>query len=286
MAFGSEVGTGHVSIFPSMKGFRSAVDKEMRGAGKSGSNRFSQAFGNGSKIGKSFGGSFKKAFGSSARGVADDVLKPLKRDAAQASSKASAALLNYRQATVNVQQAQERLNSAIARYGSDSTQAQTASINLEKAQLRQATALDKSNDAAERLADAKKALKAAEDELAKGTNTVSGSMKTMASSFSAGFSSISRGQSTFTGLSGALGSLVRSLLGVDAIWKPLGSKIAGFANKAVSSLSGFAVQVGAKIQTGLKGAISAAQQTLKGWGGSIAATVSGIAKPIGAAITA
>ena len=49
MAFGSEVGTGHVSIFPSMKGFRSAVDKEMRGAGKSGSNRFSQAFGNGSK---------------------------------------------------------------------------------------------------------------------------------------------------------------------------------------------------------------------------------------------
>ena len=133
MAFGSEVGTGHVSIFPSMKGFRSAVDKEMRGAGKSGSNRFSQAFGNGSKIGKSFGGSFKKAFGSSARGVADDVLKPLKRDAAQASSKASAALLNYRQATVNVQQAQERLNSAIARYGSDSTQAQTASINLEKA---------------------------------------------------------------------------------------------------------------------------------------------------------
>lgn len=286
MAFGSEVGTGHVSIFPSMKGFRSAVDKEMRGAGKSGSNRFSQAFGNGSKIGKSFVGSFKKAFGSSARGVADDVLKPLKRDAAQASSKASAALLNYRQATVNVQQAQERLNSAIARYGSDSTQAQTASINLEKAQLRQATALDKSNDAAERLADAKKALKAAEDELAKGTNTVSGSMKTMASSFSAGFSSISRGQSTFTGLSGALGSLVRSLLGVDAIWKPLGSKIAGFANKAVSSLSGFAVQVGAKIQTGLKESISAAQQTLKGWGGSIAATVSGIAKPIGAAITA
>ena len=53
MAFGSEVGTGHVSIFPSMKGFRSAVDKEMREAGKSGSNRFSQAFGNGSKIGKS-----------------------------------------------------------------------------------------------------------------------------------------------------------------------------------------------------------------------------------------
>ena len=106
MAFGSEVGTGHVSIFPSMKGFRSAVDKEMRGAGKSGSNRFSQAFGNGSKIGKSFGGNFKKAFGAGARGAADEVLKPLKRDVAQASSKASAALLNYRQATVNVQRAQ------------------------------------------------------------------------------------------------------------------------------------------------------------------------------------
>ena len=80
---------------------------------------------------------------------------------------------------------------------------------------------------------------------------------------------------------------MRSLLGVDAIWKPLGSKIAGFANKAVSLIERFR-RAGRRENSkpDSKGAISAAQQTLKGWGGSIAATVSGIAKPIGAAITA
>ena len=66
MAFGSEVGTGHVSIFPSMKGFRSAVDKEMRGAGKSGSNRFSQASAT-VRNRQIVRRQLQKAFGSSAR---------------------------------------------------------------------------------------------------------------------------------------------------------------------------------------------------------------------------
>lgn len=282
MANGAELGTGHISIFPTMKGFRSAVNKEMQGAGKTGSNRFSKAFGDGRKIGKSFGDNFKKSFADSSGNMAKEALKPFQKDVAQASSKASSALLNYRQATVNVQSAQEKLNAAIAKYGPESTQAQTAAINLEKAQLRQATALDKSNTAAEKLAEAKRVLKAAEDELNTSTNKVSGSIRTMASSFAAGFSSISRGQSAFTGLSGALGSLVRSLLGVDAIWKPLGSKIAGFANKAVSSLSGFAVQAGAKIRDGLKSALQAAQNFASGVGSKLSSGFANVTSSIAA----
>lgn len=286
MAGGAEVGTGHISIFPVMNGFRSAVNKEMKAAGKTGSNTFGKAFGTGKKIGNSFGTSFKNGFkGAGGKALADDILKPFKRDVAQASSKASAALLNYKQSTVAVTAAQERLNAAVAKYGADSTQAQAAAIKVEQAQLRQSIALDKSNQAAQKLADAKQALRAAESELAMNAGKTTASFKTMASSFAAGFSSISRGQSSFTGLSGALGGLVNSLLGVDAIWKPLGAKIGGFASTAVSKLSGFAVQAGAKIQTGLKSAIDAAQQTLKGWGSGIAATVSNIAKPIGSAIS-
>lgn len=37
MAGGAEVGTGHISIFPVMNGFRNAVNKEMKNAGKTGS---------------------------------------------------------------------------------------------------------------------------------------------------------------------------------------------------------------------------------------------------------
>lgn len=165
MAFGSEVGSGHISIFPTMKGFRSAVNKEVQGAGKEGASQFSNAF-DGGKIGRTFGSGFKTAFKGSSTGMADDVLKPFKVDLAQATSKASAALLNYRQSTVSVKAAQERLNDAVAKYGSDSAQAQAAAIKVEQAQLRQATALDKSNSAAEAKTNAARALKAAEEELA------------------------------------------------------------------------------------------------------------------------
>lgn len=139
MAGGAEVGTGHISIFPVMNGFRNAVNKEMKNAGKTGSKTFDKAFGTGKKIGSRFGTSFKNGFkGSADQQLADDVLKPFKKDVAQATSKASAALLNYKQSTVAVAAAQDKLNAAIAKYGADSTQAQAAAIKVEQAQLRQA----------------------------------------------------------------------------------------------------------------------------------------------------
>ena len=62
MAGGAEVGTGHISIFPVMNGFRNAVNKEMKNAGKTGSKTFDKAFGTGKKIGSRFGTSFKNGF--------------------------------------------------------------------------------------------------------------------------------------------------------------------------------------------------------------------------------
>lgn len=287
MAGGAEVGTGHISIFPVMNGFRNAVNKEMKNAGKTGSKTFDKAFGTGKKIGSRFGTSFKNGFkGSADQQLADDVLKPFKKDVAQATSKASAALLNYKQSTVAVAAAQDKLNAAIAKYGADSTQAQAAAIKVEQAQLRQANALEKSQEASERVREAKRALNATENELNTTTSKTTGVFKSFASGLKTSDSALLGAKGIVENTSEAFGLLVRSLLGVDAIWKPLGTKISGFASTAVAKLSGFAVQVGAKIQTGLKGAISAAQQTLKGWGNSIATTVSSIAKPIGAAINA
>ena len=40
MAFGSELGSAHISVFPSMKGFRSVVNKEVGASGKAASKTF------------------------------------------------------------------------------------------------------------------------------------------------------------------------------------------------------------------------------------------------------
>ena len=40
MAFGSELGSAHISVFPSMRGFRSAVNKEVGASGKAASKTF------------------------------------------------------------------------------------------------------------------------------------------------------------------------------------------------------------------------------------------------------
>lgn len=222
MAFGSEVGTGHVSIFPSMKGFRSAVDKEMQDAGKSGSNRFSKSF-DGNKIGKSFGGNFKNSFNDAASSLGKDALKPFQRDVAQATSKASAALLNYRQSTINVQAAQDKLNAAIAKYGPESTQAQSAAVKLEQAQLRQADALAKSNAAAEAKAQATKTLKAAEEELANTSAKSTRGFAALANSFKIGVGNIANGNSAFSGAA-------KSLMNLGGAFEKSKSTVTGWAS--------------------------------------------------------
>lgn len=50
MAFGSELGSAHISVFPSMRGFRSAVNKEVGASGKAASKAFDSSM-NGGKSG-------------------------------------------------------------------------------------------------------------------------------------------------------------------------------------------------------------------------------------------
>lgn len=222
MANGAEVGQGHVSLFPEMKGFRSAVNKEMQDAGKSGSNRFSKSF-DGNKIGKSFGGNFKNSFNDAASSLGKDALKPFQRDVAQATSKASAALLNYRQSTINVQAAQDKLNAAIAKYGPESTQAQSAAVKLEQAQLRQADALAKSNAAAEAKAQATKTLKAAEEELANTSAKSTRGFAALANSFKIGVGNIANGNSAFSGAA-------KSLMNLGGAFEKSKSTVTGWAS--------------------------------------------------------
>lgn len=279
MANGAEVGQGHISLFPELKGFRSAVNKEMQDAGKSGSNRFSKSF-DGNKIGKSFGGNFKNSFNDAASSLGKDALKPFQRDVAQATSKASAALLNYRQSTINVQAAQDKLNAAIAKYGPESTQAQSAAVKLEQAQLRQADALAKSNAAAEAKAQSTKTLKAAEEELANTSAKSTRGFAALANSFKIGVGNIANGNSAFSGAA-------KSLMNLGGAFEKSKSTVTGWA----STLQDKAKSAFDKMPEGAKTAASTAIGALGKLGsatasvfGAVGSRITGTFSNVGSAV--
>ena len=171
MAFGSEAGSAHISVFPSMRGFRSAVNKEVGASGKAASKTFDSSM-NGGKSGGLFGRAFKNGFKQSANDFSADVLKSYERDVA----KSTAA---YRQAMLQqeaVRAAEESVANAIAKHGEGSTQAEAATIRLEQARLKLSTMTDRATQAENRLKDAQKALKDAQDNLAASSEKTAGSL--------------------------------------------------------------------------------------------------------------
>ncbi|MDR4222787.1 hypothetical protein FO518_35710, partial [Priestia megaterium] len=95
MAGGSELGSAHISIFPSMKGFRSAVSKEAGKAVSDMKTAFSKGF-NGQSQGSKLGSDFKKGFGSGASELNSEALRQFKADVAKASQKNTDALLKFK----------------------------------------------------------------------------------------------------------------------------------------------------------------------------------------------
>lgn len=279
MAFGAEAGQGHIALIPSMKGFRSAVNKEVRASGQEGGNWFSKAF-NANRAGSQIGGELSKGFKASSQGMSDAVLKPFAQQVGKASQAYSASLLKQKDAALNTAAAQDKLATAIAQHGEGSIQAEKASIRLEQAQLKEQAAAEGVRAASERLAAAKERLSAVETAAARSSGSAASAFGTQMSMFKTGFSSIERGQSSFTGMSGAIGSLARSVMGLDVI-APLGSKIASFAKSGLQSFTGFASQIGVKVSTGLQGAVRATQSTLSGWGGNITSWGSSIGGKVG-----
>lgn len=178
MSNGAEVGSGHVSIFASMKGFRSSVLKEISASGKEGTSRFSQVFsGTGSKTGGKLGKSLKSSFESGARGIGEKELGKLRREVATSARSMSSAMLKHQDSVGAVKVAQARLNDAVAKYGTESTQAVAASERLASAQRREQAASVSLSDAKGRLKSAQSALNA---ESAK----ASGSVQRIRSAFS------------------------------------------------------------------------------------------------------
>lgn len=175
MAFGSELGSAHISVFPSMKGFRSAVNKEVGASGKAASKTFDSSM-NGGKSGGLFGRAFKNGFKQSANDFSADVLKSYERDVAKSTAAYRQAMLQQEAAANQVRAAEESVANAVAKHGEGSTQAEAATIRLEQARLKLSTMSDRATQAENRLKDAQKALKDAQDNLAASSEKTAGSL--------------------------------------------------------------------------------------------------------------
>ena len=175
MAFGSELGSAHISVFPSMRGFRSAVNKEVGASGKAASKTFDSNM-NGGKSGGLFGRAFKNGFRQSANDFSADVLKSYERDVAKSTAAYRQAMLQQEAAANQVRAAEESVANAVAEHGEGSTQAEAATIRLEQARLKLSTMTDRATQAENRLKDAQKALKDAQDNLAASSEKTAGSL--------------------------------------------------------------------------------------------------------------
>jgi len=175
MAFGSELGSAHISVFPSMRGFRSAVNKEVGASGKAASKAFDSSM-DGGKSGGLFGRAFKNGFRQSANDFSVDVLKSYERDVAKSTAAYRQAMLQQEAAANQVRAAEESVANAVAKHGEGSTQAEAATIRLEQARLKLSTMTDRATQAETRLKDAQKALKDAQDNLAASSEKTAGSL--------------------------------------------------------------------------------------------------------------
>ncbi len=156
---GAEVGSGHVSIFPVMTGFRSMVSKEIQASGKEGGSVFSRAFqGVGSKAGSSLGKDMKSAFNGSAGDMASPALKKMQSEVASAARAMSAARIKQQDAAGKVRVAEAQLAAAIAKNGAESVQAVAASERLASAKRREQSTSEALTAAEGRLKDAKQAV--------------------------------------------------------------------------------------------------------------------------------
>src|SRR5690349_13676348 len=90
----SEVGSGHVSIFPVMTGFKARVTKETQAAGAAGAKTFEGGFkAAGARAGRALGKDMKAALSSSAANLGAAELRKLNGEVAAASSALSRARL-------------------------------------------------------------------------------------------------------------------------------------------------------------------------------------------------
>lgn len=280
---GAQVGSAHISIFPTMTGFRSAVNKEVRSAGASASTSFSSAFkGAGSKSGRQLGLEMKRAFSqASGDSIADQALSVFRKDVAKATNDLAKARRKMADDAGRVQVAEARLSETIAKSGEGSAAAVAASERLRSARSKLQVSTASYKGAVDQLKSANEGLARAEAEVEKATSRQNGVLSRMASSvrssvsgaFASARSAITNfGKTAFS----ALPQQVQS--GLSKAF----SGVSGVASRAFGGVKGAAESM----RSGVGAAFSAMSSGIKASMGAVTAIVGAGAAAMGAAVAA
>lgn len=266
----SEVGSGHVSIFPVMTGFRSRVSKETRAAGAAGAKTFEGGFkGAGTATGRALGRDLKSALNTSAAGLGADALRKLNAEVAAASAALSKARIKQQDEAGRVRVAEVRLQEAIAKSGAGSSQAVAAEERLAAVRRTHAAATDAVTAASSRLAAAQIAARNAAAQLAD-TATRSGlGLKQMGQNFRSGWADANAARSAFTGLAGSIGGILRATSDLTGLTR-LGTIAKNSALQASRAFASLATQVGGRLAAGLSKGMRAVGSTVRGAFGPVA----------------
>ncbi|WP_136054357.1 tape measure protein [Microbacterium sp. K24] len=263
-----EVGSGHVSIFPVMTGFKGKVARETEQAGAAGAKTFNKGFkGAGTLTGRTLGRELKQSLDSSAAGLGADALKSLNREVAAASGVLSRARLKQQDEAGKVRVAEAKLQEAIAKSGAESSQAVAAEERLAAARRRSASAADAVTAASARLSAGQAAVISATAALAASSTRAQTGLRGVAGSLRDGWKSAAAARSAFTGVMGSLAGIVRAaadITGVTRIARLMASQV----SRAFTSM---ATMVG--------GGLAKAWVASKSWLGSIGKTVRGAFAP-------
>ncbi len=274
----SELGSAHIAIVPSMKGFKSSVSKGVGSACRSA----------GASSGKTLGSSLKSAFSKSSKGLSEETLAPFRRDVAKATSQLSKARSKMADDAGRVRVAEMRLADAVAKSGEGSTRAVAAGERLASARRRLEASSSACKGAEDRLKAASDALKSAQDSAASSTSKLSSALKKVASFTPAPLKSAAT----------AIGGSFRPLAtGAVSHLKGIGNAVVGLLPNAVVSgfsraFSGASAIVG-RAMGGVRGAVASVASyvpsALSGMSAAAGAALSGLvsaAAAVGAALAA
>lgn len=174
----SEVGSGHVSIFPVMTGFKARVARETQSAGQSGAKRFESGFkGAGAKSGRALGSDLKKALSSSAGDLGAAETKKLTGAVASASSALARVRLKQQDDAGKVRVAETKLAEAVAKSGATSSQAVAAEERLASARRNLQVTTAAVTSASSGLKGAQDALRRAQDAATSSSTRAAGGLR-------------------------------------------------------------------------------------------------------------
>lgn len=269
----SEVGSGHISIFPVMTGFRGAVSKGAKDAGAAGAKSFDGGFkGAGRATGRALGRDLKSAMATASKDLAVAEIGKLNAAVASASAALSKVRLAQQDEAGKVRVAEVRLQEAIAKSGEGSAIAVAAEERLETARRRQQTVTDAVTAATTRLRDAQDAARRATDLMSASSGRASGGLRAVAANLRDGWKDANSARSSFTGLAGSVGGLLRAVSDVSGLTYlgRLAKLTAGQISTAFTSLA-----------TMIGGRLARAWQSSSSWLAGVGASVGRALAPAG-----